>query len=183
MSTVVIWGLAVAVTAIAAFTDSRTGRIPNWLNAVGLLGAFAVHAFQSIAGLKLAALGFSVSVFVPGLLYLMSRGQALGGGDVKLFAVLGATLGPFAGLEVQLLSYSLLLGFALCQLSYQGRLLQMLRNTAALLLHHVARRVPSDSEALAPSEVEGLTAMRLGPAIFVAAALLALHANLGWFLV
>lgn len=182
MPTVVIWELAVAVTAIAAFTDACTGRIPNWLNAVGLLSAFAVHAFQGIAGLKLAALGLLVSVFVPGVLYLVSRGQALGGGDVKLFAVLGTALGPFSGLEVQLLSYSLLLSFALCKLSYQGRLFQVLRNATALLLRRVTPKLqaPSDATALAPSEAEGLTAMRLGPAIFVAAVLLAVHANLGW---
>jgi prepilin peptidase CpaA len=181
MSAVVIWGLAVAVTAMAAFTDARTGRIPNGLNAVGLLSAFAVHAFQGIAGLKLAALGLVVSVLVPGLLHLVSRGQALGGGDVKLFAVLGAALGPFSGLEVQLLSYSLLLCFALCQLTYQGRLLQMLRNAAALLLRHASKQLPlAKPPALAPNQAEGLTTMRLGPAIFLAALLLAVHANFSW---
>jgi hypothetical protein len=90
-----------------------------------------------------------------------------------LFAVLGATLGPFLGLEVQLLAYSLLLMFALCLLTYQGRLLQTLRNAADLLLRRAANlQTTCDAPAL--------TTLRLGPAIFVAAVLLALHTHLSW---
>jgi len=174
MSPIVPWSLAIVVTSIAAVSDARTGRIPNWLNAAGFLAAIGLHVFHGIASLRLAALGFIVSGFVPGTLYLASRGQALGGGDVKLFAVLGTTLGPFSGLEVQLLSYSLLLVFALCKLSYQGELLRMLRNAAGLLIRRVMRK-----RGVAP-DPQRLMAMRLGPAIFGAALLLALRAHLGW---
>jgi prepilin peptidase CpaA len=100
----------------------------------------------------------------------------LGGGDVKLFAVLGALLGPFSGLEVQLLSYCVLLGFALCKLAFNGRLSAMLRNAAALLLGRIFPKLRRASDP------ELLTTMRLGPAIFAAALLLALHAQWPWLL-
>jgi prepilin peptidase CpaA len=176
MAVVVIWGFAIALTSTAAFTDARTGRIPNWLNAAGLVAALSLHGLNGWAGLRLAIVGLLVSGFVPTLLHLLTQGRALGGGDVKLFAVLGALLGPFSGLEVQLLSYSVLLGFALCTLAFNGRLLAMLRNAAALLLGRIflKLRLTSDPELL--------TTMRLGPAIFAAVLLLALHAHWPWLL-
>lgn len=176
MPVVVIWGFAVALTSIAAFTDARTARIPNWLNAAGLLAALSLHGSNGWAGLRLAIVGLLVSGFVPGLLYLLTQGRALGGGDVKLFAVLGALLGPFSGLEVQLLSYCVLLGFALCRLAFNGRLSAMLRNAAALLLGGLFPKLRRASD---PGL---LTTMRLGPAIFAAALLLALHAQWPWLL-
>jgi len=168
------WALAVATTSIAAFSDLRTGRIPNWLNAVALLAALGIHAVQGWAGMKLAAVGFLVSGFVPGVMYLLTHGRALGGGDVKLFAVLGAALGPFSGLEVQLLSYSLLLVFALCKLSFNGQLFAVLLNATALLLRRFVPRLPPMTDP------QLFATMRLGPAIFVAALLLAVQAQWPW---
>ena len=89
--------LAATVAAgMAAWTDWRTGLIPNWLSlgaiSLGILGHFvsgwlagglrtgAVEAGLALAGLVLCCLA-------PGFMYLKG---GMGGGDLKLFAALGA---------------------------------------------------------------------------------------------
>jgi len=155
--------LAAAVTLIAAVIDYRTGKIPNWLTlpAVGL----SLPAAGLIGGwpaLQSAALGLAICGLVPALLYFGSRGQAIGGGDVKLFAALGALLGPVLGLEAQLYAYFFLGIFALGRLAWSGRLLATLANTAALMFNRVLPA--SRRRELTP---ELMTQMRMGPAIFV----------------
>lgn len=172
MYTLAVWTLALLLTAVAAVTDARTGRIPNWLTLAGIVMAFAIHAFVGMPGLLLALAGLSCGVMVPALLFLATQGRAMGGGDVKLFAALGATLGPLAGLEVQLLSYWVLLFFALCRLSYQGKLVGTLKGALALLLHRVFPK------RISPAAPEAMTALRLGPSILVACAAMCAYRNL-----
>jgi prepilin peptidase CpaA len=76
----------------------------------------------SLAGF---ATGFALNV---GFFILHIRG----GGDVKLFAGLGAWLGPVATFEVFLASTIVAAVFALVQCACNGRLLDLLRNTALL---------------------------------------------------
>jgi len=87
----VLPALAVAVVLVAAWSDHRHGRIPNALT----LPALA-------AGLVLGSpAGALVSAGLP--LLLFGRGK-VGGGDVKLFAALGALLGVRLGLTVEALA-------------------------------------------------------------------------------
>jgi len=157
-------GAAVVVSLVGAVTDARTGRIPNALTlpalAGGLLLNTALHgtyrAVASIAGVVLAG-------GIPGLLHRITRGAAIGGGDVKLFAALGALLGPTVGLQLELLAFGLLAVFALVRLAFLGRLLGVLSNVlrlvAAPLLPRAWRK---------PIAQEALTEMRMGPAIAAA---------------
>lgn len=89
--------------------DHFTGRMPNWLTGGSLLVACVVRvAFEGAEGIQSALIGMAVTVTVPLLFYWLSHGDALGGGDVKALAALGAWLGPSLGLEVELLSFMLL---------------------------------------------------------------------------
>lgn len=170
MNAIWIWPTAMVLTGTAALTDARTGKIPNWLTASGLIAACALHAFSGTAGLLLALTGLLCAGFVPAALFFTTAGRALGGGDVKLFAVLGALLGPLAGLELQLLSYCVLLTFALCQLAFRGQLLAVLLNALRLALQRFfPRRISA-----APAQ---LTVMRLGPAIWIACVVVAAYRN------
>jgi len=156
--------LACAATLVAAWTDAKTGRIPNLLTLPLLpvgLGLGALHG--GLVGLGSAFLGCVLCFAVPYGLLRFSRGTAIGGGDVKLFAALGALLGPTAGMEVQLSSLILLAAFALLALTWRGQLWALLTRTGRLVLNGFlpkARRRPVDPELL--------MTMRMGPAICAA---------------
>ena len=100
--------------ALAGVTDLKTGKIPNILTFGSLLAALLYlifrpqYAFNSICGL------FTLSL-LPLLLFYYSKGQGVGGGDIKLLAALGAWLGPEAGLALTLsaLTMATLVGLGL----------------------------------------------------------------------
>jgi prepilin peptidase CpaA len=159
---------AAIVAGLAAWTDVRSGHIPNGLTlgalvagiasrvvvgglAAGWRGALAGGAY-SIAGALLCGL-------VPGLMY-WSGGA--GGGDVKLFAALGAFCHPMLGLEVETYSFVAAAMIAPMKLAYDGTLLRTLGRSLALVLNPLRPR-----ERREPVPREAMTWFRMGPAIFV----------------
>lgn len=153
-----------ALTFVAAVTDARAGIIPNWLT----LPALAIAPpLQLLAGgrdaLVASLLGCAVCAVVP---LVMFRLGAMGGGDVKLLGAIGALAGPTLGLELQLLAYNVLVGFALAALARRGQLRAVLRRALRLVTGRPRAHDPA-----------ALTAFRLGVPIFVATvALLSLEA-------
>ena len=93
--------------------DLRTSRIPNWLNASGLLGAlvlaFALGGGAAVGGAGLGA----VIALLPAL--LLYRVGLLGAGDAKGIAVLGSLHGPLAvpGLYIWMLLAGALLSMGM----------------------------------------------------------------------
>ena len=156
--------LACAATLGSAWTDARTGRIPNVLT-LPLLPVGLVLGFLQggLLGLGSAALGCGLCFAVPYGLLHFSRGSAIGGGDVKLFAGLGALLGPRAGLEVELGSLVLLAVFALLALTWRGQLWALLQRTGWLAINWLLPRARRRSV-----QPELMMTMRMGPAICVA---------------
>jgi prepilin peptidase CpaA len=160
---------AVLVTALAALLDWRTGRIPNWLTLGSLAAAPIAHGAFGLAGggwsaageaLGLSLLGVIVCSIVPLVLY---RGNAIGGGDVKLLAALGAVLRPMVGMEAQLYAYIVAALLAPVRLAWEGKLLRTLGNTVMLVRNLF---VPKAKRKEIPREM--LTMQRFGPAIFIA---------------
>ncbi|WNQ09128.1 A24 family peptidase [Paenibacillus aurantius] len=85
------WGMAAMLLA-AFYTDIRYCKIPNWLCAAGILAGGSFQAvFGGVQGTLQAAAGMAAGLAVMLLLYLPG---AIGAGDVKLFAALGAFSGP-----------------------------------------------------------------------------------------
>jgi prepilin peptidase CpaA len=169
--------LAVVVSGIAAYSDLRSGTIPNWLTlsalavgvtshfgrglALGGLGAAGTEALASLAGALLCSL-------VPGLMFFKN---GMGGGDVKLFAALGALCHPMLGIEAQLYAFVLAALIVPARLAYEGRLLEVLGGSLALALNPF---LPQERRRVIPSTA--MNWVRLGPAIFGGALLtLALH--------
>jgi prepilin peptidase CpaA len=77
---------------VAAAYDVRYRRIPNWLTVSGVLVGLALNTFlyQGWAGLRFALIGLAAGfgVYLP--LYAI---RAMGAGDVKLMAAVGAMAG------------------------------------------------------------------------------------------
>ncbi|MEM7138196.1 MAG: A24 family peptidase [Myxococcota bacterium] len=154
--------VALVTAAAAAIADHRTGEISNWITlppAIGaplLYGAFfgPEQAIRSVSSLLLCG-------SVPCLLFY--RG-AMGGGDVKLLAALGAITGGdlLTGLEIQLVSLLIAALLALAVLSWRGTLLStILRASRSALRHLLGRSAPCEH-----SETP-FTSLRLGAPVFL----------------
>jgi prepilin peptidase CpaA len=165
MSSWLIPAIAVLVGCAAAITDLRSGRMPNILTLPAMVvGLILQGACRGAAGLLESAVGMLICGAVPGIVYKASQGRGIGGGDIKLFAALGALLGPMHGLEVELSSFVLIGVFAIFRLAYSGHLGQMLlgsiRVMAGLLVPRLRHMQSNDSAVM--------TEMRMGPAIAMA---------------
>jgi prepilin peptidase CpaA len=116
-----ISALVVAFTLAAACTDLRWHKIYNWTTYPGMLTALAVNAVGSWMGLAQqpdhpwsrwvgwigladSAAGFLACGFLMMVLFVFFR---IGGGDVKLLAMLGAFLGLERGIETLLWTFVL----------------------------------------------------------------------------
>lgn len=163
------------VAALAALSDLRTGHIPNWLTLPPLLLAPVAHALGGGTPALLASLfGALASGAAPALLFAVAR-EGMGGGDVKLFAALGALGGASLGIEIELLSLLSIAAYACLLLAFRGRLLAALGNSLRMFINlflPTARRLYVAPEALTP--------LRLGGAILLASScsLLLRHAEL-----
>ncbi len=82
---------AAALTGLAAYTDLKRQRIPNWLTAPAAALGLVYHALAPDgSGAPFAALGLAVGL---ALLLLPALLGGSGMGDVKLLGALGAWLG------------------------------------------------------------------------------------------
>lgn len=156
------------VALVAALYDWRSGRIPNWLTYSTLVSAPPLHALlawsvggtlpQILTTLGVSLLGAALCGLLPLILWLKG---ACGGGDVKLFAALGALLEPLMGMEAQVYSYYIAAIFVPLGLLYQGRFWQALRGSFQIVLNGFR---PKAKRVLLESSTR--TWFRLGPAIF-----------------
>ena len=100
-----VYAALVSALIVVTFTDIRTGEIPDEVTlgglAVGLAVSFAFPAVfdtaSRIGALKESALGAAtggIAIFLMGVFgKLLFRRDAMGGGDVKLMALVGSVLG------------------------------------------------------------------------------------------
>ena len=125
-------GILILLLTGAAVCDYRTHRIPNWLVLSGaLFGVIyntALPPFPHGSVLfPLAGLGLGLVLFLP--LYLV---RAMGAGDVKLLAMVGAFLGAGATLHAALASVIVGGVLAILFVLVRGTALRMFHNLASL---------------------------------------------------
>lgn len=163
------------LTAVAAVFDTRTGHIPNWLTVPPMvLGPLVWLAYGGLWRSDRGSLGGSLlSMFlcaaVPLLLF---RQRAIGAGDVKLFAAVGALLLVDTGISAVFFSFCAGSLFAMARLAWEGKLLRTLGNTFFLAINPV---LPKKSRrALSHTD---MTRMRFALAIFVGTFVAALSNN------
>src|SRR3954452_20522224 len=119
-----------AMLCIAAGIDWRERRIPNWLTVVmALSGIVSSFLAGHVASPPQAILGMLVGFAIPFVLFAMG---ALGGGDVKLLAGIGAWLGPIIVVKVFLAAAIVGMLIVLVQSAKQKRLSVLFCNSAVL---------------------------------------------------
>jgi prepilin peptidase CpaA len=168
--------LALALSALAALWDLRTGKIPNRLLLVGATACALLLLTQGardgalgiLRALLVMVVGGALVSLVPGLLY---RAGGIGGGDLKLLALLGALLGPYLGLEAELYAFVVALLYAPARLIWEGKLGQTVSTLGRMVVRPL---LPRDRRPAAVA-VEELTALRFGPAVFVGTLTAAVH--------
>jgi prepilin peptidase CpaA len=123
----------VAITlfvSTAAWWDATAHRIPNKLTVTGLAAAFLLRAQLGSDALVQGLAGFGIVVLVSVVLYAV---RAIGGGDVKLLAGVGAFLGSSEVLGALGLIAILGAAFALLSVIRRGVLPLLIFNTLELV--------------------------------------------------
>jgi len=119
------------LVVLAAFLDLRSRRIPNWLTVSGVVVGLSINTYLiGWAGLKMSLLGLLLALLVYGLLFAL---RAMGGGDVKLMAAVGAFTGPQAWLSIFAITAVIGGVLAVITLLTRGGLMRALGNIAAIL--------------------------------------------------
>ncbi len=135
--------LLLMVSVAAGVIDLRSRRIPNWLTVPALLlGLGANVVLGGLAGLKTSLLGFGLALLIYLPLFLL---RAMGGGDVKLMAALGAAAGPQHWLVLFVLTALLGGVVALVVVILRGALGRVLRNIVHILGSLLRGRSPHRS--------------------------------------
>lgn len=81
-----------ALVLTAAATDIQSRKIPNWLSLSGIGAGLVLHGFVGgAAGLAISIEGMLLGFAAYLALYCL---RAMGAGDVKLMAAVGAIVGP-----------------------------------------------------------------------------------------
>lgn len=100
-----LWTVLLALLAVAAGTDLRWQRIPNWITYPGILLGLGLR--QGLGGWPATDDGIRGLVLCGGVMLLCFVMFQLGGGDLKLVAMMGAFLGWERGMEALLWTFIL----------------------------------------------------------------------------
>ena len=120
----------VVFVCTAACLDASTNRIPNSITVTGLAAAFILRAPLGVESLLQGVGGFALALGVSVVLYAL---RAIGGGDVKLLAGVGAFLGSAEVMGAMGLIAVLGAGYALLSLTWRGLLPLLVFNTLDLV--------------------------------------------------
>lgn len=123
---------AVLVALVGAVTDVRSARLPNRLTYTAVIAGLVLRAaMMGWTGLKSGLIGIAIAGGLFCVLYVMG---AMGGGDMKMMAAVGAWVGRTHVLTV-LVAIALAGGvLALVSIVFNKNLIQTVRNAVRLLI-------------------------------------------------
>lgn len=123
--------IALVVVGLAAYTDLRARRVPNWLTVSGIVVGLLLHfELSGWQGLKLSLQGAGLALLV---LFPVVFMRGLGAGDWKLFGALGAILGPTVAMVILFCAIMIGGAMALFLVIRRRMLLTTLKNMWILL--------------------------------------------------
>lgn len=156
--------LLAALVIVAAVTDLRSRKVPNWLTISGLALGIALNLFlYASTGLWLSLKGAGLALLIYLPLYML---RGVGGGDVKMMAAIGAIAGPLSWMEILLLTALFGGLFALVILVIKHRLGQTIRNIGSILSSLLRGRAPFKEHPRL--DVRNEQALRLPHAVVIA---------------
>lgn len=156
--------LLVTIVTVAAAFDLRSRRVPNWLAVTGLLAGLGFNAVGGgVSGFVGAAAGFGLAFAIYFGLYLL---HAMGAGDVKLMAAVGAITGPRWWLIIFLATSLVGAILAILLALSKGRLKSTLFNTGFIARELASFRAPWLTRA--QLDVKSQEALRLPHAVSIA---------------
>ncbi|MBX3452353.1 MAG: prepilin peptidase [Planctomycetaceae bacterium] len=149
-SVMFVLGILIALLTIASYTDFRTQTIDNSLTYSGILAGIALRTmFEGWTGLEDAVQGFFLC---GGIMLVCFVVFGLGGGDVKLLAMMGTFLGWHRGFEALLWTFVIGGALGAMVLVWQFGFFRILRHTIWQLVLSIRARgwVPLTAEERKP---------------------------------
>jgi prepilin peptidase CpaA len=126
-------GPVVGMLSVAAVIDWRERRIPNWLTFTlitsGIIQSFTAHAMTSPGG---SLLGILTGIALTIVMYAIG---AVGGGDLKLLAGIGAWFGPQAAFAAFCVEAMVGAVMVLTYAVSQGKTRALFRNSAVIAVN------------------------------------------------
>ena len=166
---------AVMVALVGAFTDWRSARIPNRLTYSAIAAAVVLRtSLLGLPGLKSCGLGILVAGGFFAVLFVI---RAMGGGDMKMMAAIGAWVGGnhilIVLIAIGLAGGALAIAYALLS----NNLIQTVRNTVRLM----AYRFTSGLQPHPEMNVQTPGSRRIPFGLAIAAGTLFCAANSAWW--
>jgi len=162
---VIVQALILAVSIPAAVFDIRQRRVPNWITLPAVLIAIALNAFLDVPAFNwrtsLEGLGLALLIYFP--LYML---RAMGAGDVKLMAAIGAAVGWQNWLGIFFLTAVFGGLAAVVAVVSRGTVRKTFRNLWFIVLSLLHRQAPYEGNP--ELDVKNVRAARLPHAVAIA---------------
>lgn len=166
---------AVLVALVGAVTDVRSARIPNKLTYTALLAALSLRStLLGLSGIKSGAIGVLIA---GGLFFALFVLGAMGGGDMKLMAAVGAWVGS-TQVATFILAAAIAGGvLALGRILFRNMLGETLRNTTRLIYY----RLTSGMQPHPELNVQSSSSQRIPFGVAIAVGALSCVGNAIWW--